>query len=454
MTAQRTQVTKSVNLSLIQLSWPIFIEIFLQMMMGTVDQIMMSRYSQQAVAALANANQIVNIFIFLLTVMSTATTILIAQYLGAKNRGKIEEVCTVSLFVNGVFSLAVSLFLLLFREDIFAWLEVPPQLIPDASLYISVMSSCIIFYGFYFALVASFRGFSWMKTTMAVALGMNVFHVVANYVFIYGWGFIPSMGVEGLAWSGNISRILGFTVLLYIFVTKLHIIPKWQHLRPFPWNTLKSVLHIAVPSGGETLSYQLSQATIMRMVNVFGLTVITTKTYVYIVAMCCYVYAMALSAAAQVVVGFLIGADKEEVVSRKVWTAMFFSVVVCGSMSLLFYTFSDYVFGFFTEDREVWALGKTILLIDIFLECCRGVNIVMVQCLQAAGDIFFPMTVGIVSMWATAVGLAYYFGMYLGWGLPGIWLGMMFDEMLRAIIFVVRWMTGGWKHHKLIETSA
>lgn len=449
----KTIVTKSVNLSLVQLSWPIFIEIFLQMMMGTVDQIMMSRYSQAAVAALANANQIVNIFIFLLTVMSTATTILIAQYLGAKNREKIEEVCTVSLFFNGVFSLAVTAFLFIWKDHIFAWLEVPLELIPDASIYISVMSSCIIFYGFYFSLVASFRGFSWMKTTMAVALGMNIFHVIANYAFIYGWGWIPSMGVEGLAWSGNISRILGFAALLYIFVTKLHIIPKWQYLRPFPWQTLRGILHIAVPSGGETLSYQLSQATIMRMVNIFGLTVITTKTYVYIIAMCCYVYTMALSAAAQVVVGFLIGADEEDVVSKKVWYAMFLSIAICGSMSLLFYTFSDAVFGFFTDDREVWALGKTILLIDIFLECCRGVNIVMVQCLQAAGDIFFPMSVGIISMWVTAVGMAYYLGMYLGWGLPGIWLGMMCDELLRAIIFVVRWLTGGWKNHKLIQTT-
>ena len=41
--------------------WPIFIEVFLQLLVGNIDQLMMSHYSPQAVAAVANANQILNI---------------------------------------------------------------------------------------------------------------------------------------------------------------------------------------------------------------------------------------------------------------------------------------------------------------------------------------------------------------------------------------------------------
>ena len=105
-------VKKSASLSVVTLSWPIFIEIFLQMLIGNIDQFMMSHYSQEAVAAVANANQIMNIFIFLITVMSTATTILIAQYLGAKNPTKINEVTTVSIAFNFVFSSIAALFIL------------------------------------------------------------------------------------------------------------------------------------------------------------------------------------------------------------------------------------------------------------------------------------------------------------------------------------------------------
>ena len=48
---------QGISLSIWTLSWPIFIEVFLQMLVGNIDQLMMSHYSPQAVAAVANANQ-------------------------------------------------------------------------------------------------------------------------------------------------------------------------------------------------------------------------------------------------------------------------------------------------------------------------------------------------------------------------------------------------------------
>ena len=55
---------KGISLSIWTLSWPIFIEVFLQLLVGNIDQVMMSHYSPQAVAAVANANQILNIFYY------------------------------------------------------------------------------------------------------------------------------------------------------------------------------------------------------------------------------------------------------------------------------------------------------------------------------------------------------------------------------------------------------
>ena len=73
------------KLSVFKMTWPIFIEILLQMMVGNVDQFMLSHYSQHSVAAVGNANQIINIVILALSVISMAATILIAQHRGAKS---------------------------------------------------------------------------------------------------------------------------------------------------------------------------------------------------------------------------------------------------------------------------------------------------------------------------------------------------------------------------------
>lgn len=436
--------------SILKLSWPIFIEIFLQIMVGNVDQIMLSHYSESAVAAVANANQVINILMMLLIVISTATTILIAQYLGARNKEKIAETCTVSLAFNGAFGLFIGLLIVYCKESIFSWLEVPLALRGEAGLYLSIVASGIFINGMHVALVSSFRGLSWTKVTMLVALGMNILHIGVNYAFIFGLGPIPSLGVFGVALSTVGSKLIALGVLLFIFIVYAKVPLSLSYLSPFPWKTLKQLLRLGIPSGGETLSYQLSQAAIMKVINTFGVVVITTKVYVMILAILCYVYAIALSSAAQVVIGYLIGASRKEEVESKGWYATIISVIVCGGISTLFYCFSDSVLGLFTTNPEIITLGKDIMFIDIFLELFRGVNVALVCCLQATGDIKMPTITGIVCMWFIAVGCSYLLGVSWGYGLIGIWIAMGLDEAVRALIFIYRWRSGAWKKYSLL----
>lgn len=442
---------KGISLSIWTLSWPIFIEVFLQLLVGNIDQLMMSHYSPQAVAAVANANQILNIFIMLIVVMSTATTILIAQYLGARNQSKLSEVCTVSLVLNFVFSSVAAVFFITCHKWIFTWLGIPPETMGDTSLYTTIVAAGLPIQAMYYALVAVFRGHSLTRITMYVALVMNIIHVGTNYILIFGHGSIPSLGVLGVSISTWLSKVIGLLIIVYLFKKLLQLKVSTVYLSPFPWQTVKSLLHISVPSGGETLSYQLSQTTIMKMVNILGLAVINTKVYVYVIAMLCYVYTIALANASQVIVGFLMGAKRQNEVTNRVWKSMSLAIVISVGLAIFFYITSDTVLSVFTTDSEILSLAHDVLLVEIFLELGRAVNIVMVGCLQAAGDIRTPTLVGVFGMWLCAVPLSYLFGIYWDWGLVGIWIAMAADEILRGLLFIYRWQSGKWKEKRLIE---
>ena len=442
---------KGISLSIWTLSWPIFIEVFLQLLVGNIDQLMMSHYSPQAVAAVANANQILNIFIMLIVVMSTATTILIAQYLGARNQSKLSEVCTVSLVLNFVFSSVAAVFFITCHKWIFTWLGIPPETMVDTSLYTTIVAAGLPIQAMYYALVAVFRGHSLTRITMYVALVMNIIHVGTNYILIFGHGPIPSLGVLGVSISTWLSKVIGLLIIVYLFKKLLQLKVSTVYLRPFPWQTVKSLLHISVPSGGETLSYQLSQTTIMKMVNILGLAVINTKVYVYVIAMLCYVYTIALANASQVIVGFLMGAKRQNEVTNRVWKSMSLAIVISVGLATFFYMTSDMILSVFTTDSEILSLAHDVLLVEIFLELGRAVNIVMVGCLQAAGDIRTPTLVGVLGMWLCAVPLSYLFGIYWDWGLVGIWIAMAIDEILRGLLFIYRWQSGKWKEKRLIE---
>ncbi|WP_303016829.1 MATE family efflux transporter [Holdemania massiliensis] len=439
------------KMSLFHYTWPIFIELLLQMLVGNVDQMMMSQVSQNAVAAIGNANQIVNVLIITFSVISLAMTILVTQYFGSGNPERVSETYSLALAVNFGFGLVISAALVFFNMSIFNWMRVPVEILHDGSVYITIIGLGMIFQALFMTYIAMFRTQGWMKQTMAVSALMNVLNIVGNFIFIRGWGIIPPLGIAGVAISSTVSRLIGLGLLIVMFNLRSTIAVSLRTLTPFPWKQLKKLLAIGVPSGGESVSYNLSQMVITKIVNGFGTAVINTRVYANMFAMVSYMYGSAVSQAAQILVGILIGGRKLEEAHKQVMRTLVYSLIIGVGVSVLLYCFSDELFGLFTQDPTVLLLGKQVMFIEIFLEAGRAVNMTQVRALQAAGDIQFPILLGIASQWGVAVALSYLLAVTFKLGVVGVWLAMMIDEVLRAILFLMRWYSGKWKKQNLIE---
>ena len=108
------------------LSLPIFAELLLQLLVGNMDQFMISHFGSAAVASIGNGNQVMNVVIIVLETMSAATTILLTQHIGAGKTGDAcNEIATVGTAVSAVFSLGMGLLLLLAPEVLFTLLRTP-----------------------------------------------------------------------------------------------------------------------------------------------------------------------------------------------------------------------------------------------------------------------------------------------------------------------------------------
>lgn len=427
------------------MSIPIFVETVLQMMVPNVDQFMLSRYSTGSVAAVGNDNVIFNLVILTLAVLSQAATILIAHYRGAGNLSKVSEVCSVALGTNLVLGLIISVLLFLFDDFFLIALGMPEETWADASLYLRWIGIFVFIQSMYMAFISFLRGFALLKLTMICSLVMNLINIGGNMILIHGWGPIPSLGVLGVCISTNISKFIGFFLIVYLFHRYTPARLSMKFFRPFPWETLRKILYLGIPSGGETFSYQLSQTVIMKFVNIFGVIVITTKVYCYIIAMMSYVYSQSLAMATQILVGYFKGAGDNEEVDRRVKFTISVAMLLSGSIALFLYLNADAVLSIFTDDPEIHALGKTILFIEIFLEIGRAVNMSMVMALNAAGDVRAPVTIGIIFMWGVATFGAWLLGVHLYWGLAGVWIAMAADECIRGLVFFWRWHQGVWR---------
>ncbi len=438
-------------ISMMKLVWPIFIELILTMLVGNVDQYMVSDYSRNAVAAIGNANQIINLLLIMFSIISMSTTILVSQYIGSNQRHKLPVIYTLSVLVNLVSSAVIMLIILLFADSIFSFMKVPKDILPDATTFLKLIGGFIFLQGLITTFSAIFKSNKMMKETMCISVIINIFNVVGNAVLIYGLGPIPSMGVAGSALATNISRFIGVILFLFLFIKRFDTRISFKVLKPFPKIELNKLLGIGLPSGGESLSYTMTMTFIMKTVNTLGTYVINTRVLTSTFAWFSYLYASAVGQASQVIIGNYMGAGEVTMVNKRVMKTLRNAILVAIAISVSMFISSDFLFGLFSDDPKVLELGKQILFVEILLEVGKCSNITLVRSLQATGDIKFPMMVGIISMWSLAFGLGVFLAVVCKLGLVGIWIGMALDEDIRAVIFFLRWKSGKWKYIRLAK---
>ena len=442
----QTDIDKmNTNRKLFFMSLPIFVELLLQLLVGNIDQMMVSRVSQQSVASIVNANQIMNLVIIVISMASTAATVILSQYLGAEDKANSSRTCMVSILMITVVSLLSTLLVFAGYKPLYKALRVPEEIFDEASLYLLIVGACITVQGLYLIFSAIIRAFAMMKEVMIVSIVMNVMNIIGNAILINGWFGMPRLGAVGAAVSTDISKLVGLGLMILLFVKRTNVKLGLRFLKPFPVQIMKKLCLLAVPSGVESFSYNMSQMCILGIVNSFGTMVTVTKGYCSIFANLAYVYAMAIASATQIVLGYLIGAKKIDLIQKRVNATQKVALAACVGLAVLLFLGSNYIFLIFTDDPEIIALGRRILFIEIFLEIGRAVNIVMTKCLIAVGDAVTPTVVGVSFQWGVAFVGAWVFGIIFGWGLEGVWVAMAIDECLRGLIFAVHFKKERWK---------
>lgn len=434
------------------LSLPIFAELLLQLLVGNMDQFMISHFGSAAVASIGNGNQVMNVVIIVLETMSSATTILLTQHIGAGKTGeKCDEIATVGVAVSAVFSFVMGMVLLCAPHVVFTLLRTPEEAFAGACLYTRIVGGAVLLQGLYIELCAVLRSYALLKEVVSVSVVMNLLNVTGNAILINGWLGMPRMGVAGAAVSTCISKAVGLALVVWMLKRKCSVRFSLRYLRPFPAETCKRLLSIAMPSGAESLSYNVSQIFILRFVNLMGTAVIATKVYGSMLANVAYVYSIAVAQATQILIGYLLGARKLDEVERRVWSTIRIALIVSELLTLAILIFCDPIYSIFTDDPVIHALGRQIVLVEFALEVGRSVNIVMVRGLTTAGDVWYPVLVGIFSMWTVAVFGGWVLGHLAGLGLVGIWIAMACDENVRGILFVIRFRRGAWRKKRLVS---
>ncbi len=435
------------NKDLKRLIIPLMIEQLLVVMVGMVDTIMISPYGEAAVSGISLVDAINVLLTGMFSALATGGAVVAAQYIGQKSE---EKACAAAnqlflavLVVSGVLML-VSLIgnkmilTLIYRK-------IDADVMGSARTYFYLSSVSYPFLAVYSAGTALFRAMGDSKISMKTSIVMNIVNIVGNALLLYVFSF----GVLGAALATLISRIAASIIVTKLLLNQerlLHLAPKLK--LGYSPAMVRRILRIGIPNGLENSIFQVGKLIVAGLVSSFGTSAITANAVANTVCSFEVIPGNAIGLAMITVVGQCVGSHNVEDVKKYTAKLMKYAYLSVFVISALVVVLLRPICTAYQLLPETENLARQIILYHSV--CCVLIwpaSFTLPNALRAANDVKFTMLTSIATMWSCRIGMSYVLAQSCGLGVLGVWMAMTIDWLVRAAIFIVRFVKGSWKKH-------
>ena len=410
------------------------------MAMGVVDTMMAGRLG----AAAVGAGSLGNIMFYPISALGIGTLLsldtFVSQAFGAKN----EAECRHSL-VNGVWLALVMAPVI----GAMIWATLPllralgtnplvmVQLEPFLKAFTWSIAPLLLFTAFrrYAQAIGIVRPVTFALVTA------NLVNLVGDWVLMYGhWGF-RAMGLEGSGWSTTLARIFMAGVLLAAIVW--HEMQTGNWLFHISWRPdlarIRRLVELGLPAGGQFAIEGAVFGVVAVLAARLDEASLAAHSIAVLVISATYMVPVGISSAAAVRVGHAVGRQDPHGAAASGWAALCLSVIVMGCAGLMFWLAPRWIVRIFIGDATVVGIGTVLLRIAAFLELFDGLQVVATGALRGLGDTRTSMVAHFIGYWIIGLPVAYVLCFRLGWGAPGIWVGLCAALIPIGISLVYAW---------------
>ncbi len=439
------------NLDLRKLLIPIIVEQLLSSLMGTADTMMVSNIGSAAISAVSLVDSINILVIQALSALSAGGAILCSQYLGSKNQKEANRSAQQVLFVMVVLSVMLSAFCLIFRNPLLRLIfgKVESDVMTNSQTYFLFTLLSFPFIGLYDAGASIMRSQNNSRSPMIISVISNFMNIAGNAILIFGF----QMGVEGAAISTLVSRIFCAVVVIWQLRSENEPISirNYFSIRP-DFHLIKKILFIGIPSGIENSMFQFGKLAIQSTVSTLGTVAIAAQAMTNILENLNGIAAIGIGIGLMTVVGQCLGANRKDeaiyYIKKLSWLA---EAVVIASCLLVFALTKPITIIAGMESASAKLCLSMVTFITIVKPLSWVLAFIPPYGMRSAGDVKFSMITSCCTMWLCRVSLCIYLCRVWGFGPIAVWIGMFCDWTLRAIIFSIRFHSGKWLNHHVID---
>jgi putative MATE family efflux protein len=438
----------SIPRTLFTFAIPILLGNVLQSVNGSINAIWIGKYlGAAALTGASNANIVMFLLLGSVFGITMASTILIAQNVGAQKLAEAKRVVGTSATFFFVLSLAFSLLGYFLSPTILEWMSTPKDAIHFGADYMRVMFVGLpASYAFFFV-NGALRGAGDSKTPFAFLVMSVALDIALNPLFIFGLGPIPPLGIAGSAFATLIASSASLAALMVTIYRRRHPLALHAgegHLLRVDWTIVKSLVVKGLPMGLQMIVLSSSMVLFLGVVNQFGSD--TSAAFAADMQLWNYVQmpALALGAAVSSMAAQNIGAGLWNRVAETARFAVLFNFLLTGVPVLVIYILSEYFIGvFLPAGSPSLAIAEHANHIILWSFPLFGVSMVLSGVVRAAGAVIPPLLVLVLALLVVRAPLAQYSISH--WGVDGVWWSFAISAIVAMSLSVLYYLFGNWR---------
>ena len=346
---------------------PASIGTFFQTMFNIVDVYFAGKISPEALSALAKSFPIYFIIIAACVGVTVGGTSLIANSIGENNKDKILGFFAQTIIYGIVVSLIITLIGLVFAPNLFVLMGSDGVVLSLSLEYTNVVFSGSIAFIIFVALNSLLQADGDTVTYKNILILNFFLNIFLNPLFIFGYGFIPPLGVAGIGYATILVNILGvFLILLKVLKSKRIIGLSIKYFIPNT-NLLKKLFFQSAPISAALLLISVGNFIILTYIGFFGEYAVAGFGSATRFEQILLLPVLGLNTAIISIIAQNFGAKKFLRVQESYFTAIKYGFILMIISGLLIFISADKIVGIFTNNPVVINYGTSYLKISALI---------------------------------------------------------------------------------------
>jgi len=425
---------------LVLFSLPMLLGNVFQQMYNMVDSMVVGHFvGKHALAAVGQSFPVIFVSVALMMGFGMAGNILVAQFFGAKQLEKVRTIIDTTSSVTMVFAAFMTVFGIFAAPSILKIMQTPPEVFPDAVLYLRIIFAGSIPSFGYNMVSAVQRGLGDSRTPLYALILSTILNIVLDLLFVavFGWG------VAGVAVATIISQGVSLVWTLAYLKRKNPDFAISLFRFRFDRSVFLEILKIGFPSGIQQALVGAGLMTVTSVVNRFGTNPAAAFSVAGKLDSFAVMPAMNISMAISSFTGQNLGAKRLDRVRRGLGYGLLITLAVTCSIALLLFLRGDLLIRLFSTDPEVVRIGSEYLRIVSVAYVAQAVMFTFSGVIRGAGSMIFPMLMTLLSMWIIRIPLAFYLSSFRGTN--GIWWAIDIGFLVGMTGTVLYYFFGSWQ---------